>query len=111
MLILMDHDQILLEKRPSRGIWGGLLSFPEIASEIDVLQYCQHQLGFTVQASDSFPVLRHTFTHFRLSISPKLVQIAARPTTKGVTQQRWLAKSEALKAAIPSPVRRLLLQI
>ncbi len=111
MLILMDHDQILLEKRPSRGIWGGLLSFPEIASEIDALQYCQHQLGFTVQASNSFPVLRHTFTHFRLSISPQLVQIAARPETTGITQHRWLSKSDGLKAAVPSPVRRLLLQL
>jgi A/G-specific adenine glycosylase len=111
MLILMDHDQILLEKRPSRGIWGGLLSFPEIAPEIDALQYCQHQLGFTVQTSDSLPMLRHTFTHFRLSISPQIVQIAARPTTTGLTQHRWLSKSDVLKAAVPSPVRCLLLQL
>ena len=111
MLILMDHDQILLEKRPSRGIWGGLLSFPEIASEIDALHYCQHQLGFKVHASNSLPVLKHTFTHFKLSIFPQLVQIATRLSSASVIQHRWLAKSDALKAAIPSPVRRLLLQI
>ncbi len=111
MLILMDHDQILLEKRPSRGIWGGLLSFPEIASEIDALHYCQHQLGFKVHASNSLPVLKHTFTHFKLSIFPQLVQIATRLSSASVIQHRWLAKSDALKAAVPSPVRRLLLQI
>lgn len=110
MLILMDRDQILLEKRPSSGIWGGLLSFPEIEPHTDPLEYCQHQLGFKVSESNPLPVLKHSFTHFRLNISPLLIRVTT-PTPMIVSpQRRWLTKGDALKAAVPTPVRSLLLQ-
>lgn len=31
MLLLVDRGQVLLEQRPATGIWGGLLSLPELA--------------------------------------------------------------------------------
>lgn len=111
MLILKYHEEILLEKRPPRGIWGGLLCFPEIATEIDPLRYCEHQLGFRVQTNDSLPMLRHTFTHFRLSIFPQIIQIAGRDSATIVSEHRWLSRADGLKAAVPSPVRRLLSQL
>ena len=79
MLILIDGDQILLEKRPSSGIWGGLWSFPEIEPSIDSQQHCQQQLGYSVKMRTSLPVVRHSFTHFRLDISHKSFELAPAP--------------------------------
>ncbi len=31
MLLLLDRGELLLEKRPARGIWGGMWSLPELA--------------------------------------------------------------------------------
>lgn len=31
MLVVLDHNQVLLEQRPDSGIWGGLLSLPELS--------------------------------------------------------------------------------
>ena len=31
MLVIVDDGQVLLEQRPGSGIWGGLLSLPEVA--------------------------------------------------------------------------------
>jgi A/G-specific adenine glycosylase len=111
MLMLMDHDQILLQKRPSSGIWGGLWSFPELHLEADPLLYCQTQFGLSVGKSASLPVLKHTFTHFRLHIFPIIVRISSRSDMSENPQQRWLAKHNALNVGLPAPVRKLLLQL
>ena len=111
MLILVDGDQILLEKRPSKGIWGGLWSFPEIEPSTDSQRYCHKQLGFSVKMRTSLPILRHSFTHFRLDISPQVIRISPRPAADLESPQRWFALSAALAAAVPSPVRRLLQQL
>ncbi len=108
MLLLMDRGEILLEKRPSSGIWGGLWSFPEIPEDSDAATHCSAQLGVTVAETRSLPGLKHSFTHFHLHISPTLVHIASRPLTAESPGRLWLTKQDALGAALPVPVRKLL---
>ncbi len=36
MLIIRHGDQLLLEKRPPQGIWGGLYCFPQVESLTEV---------------------------------------------------------------------------
>ena len=111
MLILMDGNELLLEKRPSSGIWGGLWSFPEIDLEADPIVYCQKQLGFRVTERNAMPILKHSFTHFHLDIFPLLLQIATRTSVATLPSQRWFTEEGALQAALPAPVRRLILQL
>jgi A/G-specific adenine glycosylase len=46
MLLMVDGDQVLLEQRPPSGIWGGLLSLPEldghVAAEDDEVEPADH---------------------------------------------------------------------
>ena len=65
-LLISDGQGVLLERRPARGIWGGLLAFPEA----EAAQFLP-QLGVEVQAVCSLPPLRHAFTHFVLQIMPQ----------------------------------------
>jgi A/G-specific adenine glycosylase len=108
MLILLRDGEVLLEKRAPSGIWGGLWSLPEARSEEDVVALCRRRYGAEIAPPVLLPLIAHGFTHFRLDIEParcvvtRLVPAVAEPGTL------WLPIADALGAAIPAPVRRIL---
>lgn len=109
LLVLIDSQRVLLERRPPSGIWGGLLSLPELPEGIAVDAYVERAFGAqtSLAAVSAAPTFSHTFTHFRLHITPLIchVRMAPRAMENGL---QWLA-AEALKdAAVPTPVRRIL---
>ena len=110
MLILLYGDKLLLEKRPSHGIWGGLWSFPELDLADDPILYCQTRLGVCVNQATALPILKHSFTHFRLHISPMLLQMAHPYAGQTISAQNWFTKQDILQTAVPTPVHRLLQQ-
>ncbi len=108
MLVIVHAGQVLLEKRPSVGIWGGLWSLPEIGAADDVAAVCAARYGVTAQDHRPLPEVAHGFTHFLLDIEPLRVaakKVAARAAAPGVL---WLPLAEATGAALPAPVRRIL---
>ena len=76
MLLLRNasHD-VLLEKRPPTGIWGGLWSLPEMPLDEAVADWCQQHYQLTLWHSEEQPVLRHTFSHFHLDITPCVAEV------------------------------------
>ena len=46
-IIKNGNDEILLERRPEQGIWGGLWSFPEVEGEDDAKTMILNALGST----------------------------------------------------------------
>lgn len=111
MLMLLDREKILLEKRPSNGIWGGLWCFPEIDLQTDVLEYCRNHLGYNVKTNYSLPCFKHVFTHFRLEITPQVIQVKPGGGGNSPSRQHWVTRAEAGNAAVPAPVRKLILQL
>jgi A/G-specific adenine glycosylase len=107
MLMLMDAGEILLEKRPNQGIWGGLWSLPEVTSTQIPVQQVQEKYGMQAESLEELPVLWHTFTHFKLEITPQPLQlIGKRPVVPAGLI--WLPVVDAISAAVPTPVRTLL---
>lgn len=105
MLLLVDQGELLLEKRPARGIWGGLWSLPELAFGADPSAYCAERYGVTPLTLQPLAQLTHSFTHFKLHIHAIRLQPATRtPIQPG---QVWLSFGNALEAALPAPVRKL----
>jgi A/G-specific adenine glycosylase len=109
MLLLLDRGELMLEKRPARGIWGGLWSLPELPSDSDPAALCRDRYGFVAQSQHALPRLSHSFTHFRLHIQPVQMRLAPRLTTS--PDQIWLPPADALNAALPAPVRKLVTQL
>jgi len=111
LLMLTAHGKILLEKRPARGIWGGLWCLPEMPVNESVEEYCASRFGMRAKPLPQMPLLVHTFTHFKLRIYPQPLQVdslfPSRERRVG-DEVRWLTSAEALKAAIPAPVNKLL---
>lgn len=106
-LMLMHGNDILLEKRPGSGIWGGLWCPPQMENESDVAEYLQRN-GIQVNEQIELAEFAHTFTHFKLHITPLLFRVKLKPHQVQQAGRMWLDVQEALQAAIPTPVRRLL---
>ena len=111
MLILQRAGEVMLEKRPSSGIWGGLWCFPEIDAGDDAVQDCELRFGALTELQDTLPVLAHGFTHFRLDIVPQVLRVKRWPLRASEPGLMWMKPDEACDAAIPTPVRLILLQL
>jgi A/G-specific adenine glycosylase len=109
MLLMLDRGELMLEKRPARGVWGGLWSLPELTPGADAAAHCHDHFGFTTLTQQALPQFSHSFTHFKLHIQPVQVQLAPRQFTR--PGQIWLSPADALGAALPAPVRRLVAQL
>ncbi len=106
-LLLMHGNDIFLEKRPSSGIWGGLWCPPQLDDE-EVAKDWFLQNGMAVIDGEKLETFTHTFTHFKLHITPMKFQLARKPLQVKQTGSVWLDVEEALVAAIPTPVRAIL---
>jgi A/G-specific adenine glycosylase len=105
MLVLQHQGRILLEQRPSPGIWGGLWSLPEFDADLAAAAACQ-ALGAQPRAVFELAAFSHTFTHFRLHVRPWYVTVDALPAA-GTRPQQWVDAIRATDVALPAPVRKL----
>ncbi|TAL77858.1 MAG: A/G-specific adenine glycosylase [Burkholderiaceae bacterium] len=107
MLILQSDGRILLERRPSRGIWGGLWSLPQYDDAHALRETCRN-MGLTADDTCRMAGLRHTFSHFKLNIEPWHVEAGATVLAEPRTDQAWIAIRDLASAALPAPVRKIL---
>ncbi len=76
MVMASSRDgEVLMERRPPQGVWGGLLSFPEVQNEAECEQWCQQMFGDIPLAIEQWAPLKHTFSHFHLHITPLRVEL------------------------------------
>lgn len=106
-LLLMHNNDILLEKRPGNGIWGGLWCPPEFDDENAGRGWCLRN-GMDARDGNRLETFSHTFTHFKLHISPLKIQLASKPLSAAQPGSVWLNVETALQGAIPKPVKVLL---
>lgn len=111
--LLIFHDkkrnQVLLEKRPPVGIWGGLWSFPECSIETDVKRWCEDILNLNVLTMKSLPVFKHVFTHFQLNITPIYVdKYEYKNRVRDSAQYIWYTLDKPSARGLAAPVKRLL---
>ncbi len=110
-----EDDSVWLEKRPPTGIWGGLYSFPEFDNTAKYEAWINKQYKDYSYLSQSLPVISHTFSHFRLHMHPKLIQISKKPN--GVMEDDlgvWYKVTDqkiGLKIGLAAPVKKALEQV
>ena len=111
MLTLMRAGEVLLEKRPPSGIWGGMWCLPEAVRKTDIETYCLKRFGAHIIEVEELPKIAHSFTHFKLDIRPLRLRVSALVPEAAEPGMMWLSLEEARGAAIPAPVRRILAQL
>ena len=135
-----SQGQVLLERRPPSGIWGGLWSFPEAhnlykradntadshthsnthnntgATEesdnfdaVTVTSWLDEQDLEAIQPWTILSSVSHTFSHFRLEITP--VMCVVQNNVSGIADSEgygWFTIARALTLGLPAPVVRIL---
>ncbi len=113
LMLQNSRGEVLLEQRPPVGIWGGLWSFPECAADEtvpDVHQWCAAYLGYSLEALEYWPVLRHSFSHFDLAITPASARVGKRRAARIMEARPTVWYNNAIPDArgLAAPVKRLL---
>ena len=108
VLLLTHSERVLLIARPPAGIWGGLLSLPELPDGADPQRYAADQLGCAVTRFEEMRPLRHSFTHFRLTLLPLAGPAQRLPRVAEPAGENWLNRTAIASAALPAPIRKLL---
>jgi len=113
MLLVTDpHGQLLLERRPPLGIWGGLWSLPELEERESGAEWCERILGSQPQQGELWPQLRHTFTHFHLEIVPVRLHLPQEASLIVEGERHvWYKPEHCNQLGLPTPIRRLVRQL
>jgi len=121
VLILHTPQAVLLERRPPHGIWGGLWTLPQFEAQTELFHFCQHQ-GLACTEAQRMAAFSHTFTHFRLHITPWLLPCSSHghrsPTLaeplpvygkdRDETSCAWTRWDALGDTALPAPIKKLL---
>lgn len=113
MLLLVNPDQeVFLEKRPATGIWGGLWSFPEFADHKALQSWCDQSNIRPASEAEIWPVVRHSFSHFHLDITPCCIKL---PNPVGSVMEAgqgvWYNSLNSGALGLAAPVQRLLTRL
>jgi A/G-specific adenine glycosylase len=102
MLVARRADAVLLVRRPSSGIWGGLWCLPEFADLQGAALYAQRELSSATLAD-----IEHSFTHFDLVITPLVADCHG---AAGVTESDalWYDLRNPARVGLPAPIKTLL---
>ena len=128
LLMLHDaNDHVLLIQRPPTGIWGGLWSFPECPVDWDiqgrtgrdiqdprgeyVQDWCEQQMRCRVNSVEAWPVLRHTFSHFHLDITPVRARMQHATAVMDAGNSVWYNPKSPQTLGLAAPVQRLLTKL
>ena len=105
-LLVVEHaGELLFERRPATGVWAGLWSLPEIAMDADVDDVVRTRFG-TALATAPLPPIDHAFTHYTLTLHPKRIALQTSRCAQSPGEM-WLLPADAVKAALPAPIKRL----
>jgi A/G-specific adenine glycosylase len=121
LLLIIDRGQVLLEQRPASGIWGGLLSLPELdghapargadSAAADDAALARTVSRFGVIESRQFLLpITHVFTHYKLHIAPCHITLARRLDVAGEAGHVWYDGAKIAQAPLPAPVKKLLME-
>ena len=118
LIVENTKQEILLQKRTSKGVWRGLWSFPECSPKTRVKAWVKRELGNSAINIAKLNKYTHTFTHFRLDILPVHIKISQTDYDLVAKQRqdstrRWYPKDintvqENNVIGIPKPVKQLL---
>ena len=105
---------VWLEKRPAKGIWGGLYCLPVFESDAVLAAALPDVLENTLQG---LPHFLHVLTHKDLYLAPWVIQVPAdqtlpptQPLPEGVPAAvgYWFSAEDQAAVGLPAPIRKLL---
>ncbi|WP_372866422.1 A/G-specific adenine glycosylase [Pseudomonas sp.] len=99
--------EVLLYRRPSSGLWGGLWSLPEL-DDLPSLDLLANRHALQLGERRELAGLSHTFSHFQLAIEPWLIRVEAAPSAVAEADWLWYNLATPPRLGLAAPVKKLL---
>jgi A/G-specific adenine glycosylase len=113
--IIRKRGRILITKRPSKGLLGGLWEFPGGKKESkETLEAClrreiKEELGIEIRVKDLFAKVKHSYSHFRITLYAfDCEHLSGRVQKLGVADYQWVKPQELPQFAFPKADREIL---
>lgn len=112
MLLLVQADgSVLLERRPERGVWGGLWCPREFDSAAALFAHIERCPGTAQAQPQALAPFTHAFTHFDLTITPVCVRWRPAGAVMDATESLWYNIRHPARIGLPAPIKTLLEQL
>ena len=108
-LIIQHDEKVLMEKRPSSGIWGGLFGFFEFNEYSEMVLFLNQQ-GLKTELEELTP-FTHVFSHFELTINPHVHNINNVPDVVNDKQLVWYPLDQSIEVGLAAPTKKLVKQM
>lgn len=110
LMLVDDSGRVMLEQRPSEGIWGGLWSFPQCDDVTAARVWCAQWAPDAIV--QHWAPITHIFSHFRFEMTPVLVQCQHLPVTGAFSRPTCWRNPLSLEGiGLAAPVKTLLSQL
>lgn len=110
-VIIFDlQGNILLQRRPSSGIWGGLWTLPQAETKHALDALCLQTLYIDIHTAKSLSTIHHQFSHYRLELTIYTLQLTT-PTTHVFSHSSglaWIGAQNYATIGLPAPIHKLL---
>jgi A/G-specific adenine glycosylase len=95
--VLQRDGKVLLAKRPSKGLLGGMWEFPGgKVEEGETLEAClgreiQEEVGVEIRVGEAFGIYRHAYTHFSITLHAFSCELTAgEPRALQAAELAWV---------------------
>ncbi len=98
-IIVNDKGEVLLEKRPPKGVWAGLWSFPENENILSKLKLSKKK---------NWEKFKHTFSHYHLYIQPKEFLTVSGYDNLNMEHLLWYNVFSPEDIGLSAPIKKIL---
>ena len=109
LMLRNPQGDILLQKNPPAGLWGGLWVLPQIQQRKQLEATC-NQLGLSIKSEQLLEKQRHSFSHFHLDYQP--LQVEVEEFCDSINENNdlvWYNPENPLSLGMPAPIKALLI--
>lgn len=103
-----------LYQRPSKGIWGGLWSFPEFTENRDIEGFIQDIIERKIETNHfakdlvKWPEFKHSFTHYHLMIEPWFLSCERQDLNRDSNELSWVDAKALETLGLPAPIQKII---
>lgn len=107
-VLLNQQNEVLLSRRPAKGVWSGMWSLPEV-TRLEEANILIQQKANSANTPVELAEFQHTFSHYHLMIKPFLWRnLKAKHRIADGDSSRWHPLSDLDSVGLPAPVKKLL---
>ena len=117
--VVFQEEKVLIRRRPAAGLLGGLWEFPggrvdlegkSRGTEQKIRETLQKEIPWTVDQWTPLGRIKHTFTHFKMTLHVFSGRMGGRPA-KSTADQKWIDLGGLSEYAFSSAHQKIVLKL